>query len=103
VSFVRQYASSAGQLEQGHAFLGGAARDAEEVSSVGFREPPVALGDIGRDEKGGSIELIAKKGIAAGKPFSRFADLVGEVDRLLVDELLLEGLGQGGFPKGRQQ
>ncbi len=61
-------------------------------------EPAVSFGDVGRDGKGGSIEWVAKKGIAARKTFSFCAEQIGEVDRLLVDEQLLEGKGQGGVP-----
>jgi hypothetical protein len=53
-------------------------------------EPAVALGDVGRNRKGGSIELVDEKSVTTRELLARGADGIGEVDGFLVDDQFLE-------------
>jgi hypothetical protein len=78
------------KFKQRDAFLRRAARDADEPSSVGFRKPAISLGNIGSDRQRGTIELIHEEPVTARKLLGRGTNLVGKIDRLLVDEQFLE-------------
>ena len=68
------------QFEQRNAFLHRATGDREEVAPVGLREAPVALGEVGRDRKGGPVELVRQEA-EARKPKPRGAPFVWVMTR----------------------
>ena len=91
-----QQTSTAGQFKEWDAFVDGAAGDAEEVFAVGLCEAAVAFGDVGGDGRGGAVELVSEEAVAAGEIFGSQADLVCEIDGLLVDDEFLEREGHRG-------
>ena len=59
-------------------------------------EAAVAFGDVGGDGRGGAVELVSEEAVAAGEVFGSQADLVCEIDGLLVDDELFEREGHWG-------
>jgi hypothetical protein len=80
-----------GDFEKRHALLDGASRDDEEVLPI--RLATIAYSEIRRDRKRGAIQLVGEEAEAALEPLSRFGDLIGERDRLLIDLQFLEHEG----------
>ena len=78
------------EFQQGYAFLDRAPGDAKEVFAIGNGEPPVALGDVGGDGERRSVELIDQEAVAAWKLLGELTDTVGEINRLLINDQLLE-------------
>ncbi len=68
-------------------------RDSEEVSSVGLGESTIAFSDVCRYREGGSIELKGEKPVSASEFLGVFADRIGEIDGLLIDQQFLEAEG----------
>ncbi len=66
------------------------ASDREEAAAIGFGEATVALSKVGADREGCAIELVHQKSLAAIEAVAKLAHFVGEVDRFLVDEEILE-------------
>lgn len=73
-----------------HTFLHRSTGDAEEVLAIPDREASVAFGDVGGHRQGRSIQLVDEEAVATGEMFGSQADLISEIDRLLIDEELLE-------------
>lgn len=89
------------QFEQRHTFLGRAAGNSKKVASIGLRETPIALSDVGGNGKGRPAELIDKKCVAAWKGLGMRADLIGELNGFLVDGEFLERECHGRSPWSR--
>jgi hypothetical protein len=66
------------------------ARDAEEITTIGFGKAAVAFGDIGRDRERRTVPLIRQEAITAGEGLCATANFVGEIDCLLIDEQFFE-------------
>jgi hypothetical protein len=90
VIVARQQLSSTSQLQQRYALLHGTARDPEEVSPICLCGAAISSGDVGRDRASGPIQLVKKKAVTTLEPLGMGADLVREVDGLLVDQEFLE-------------
>jgi hypothetical protein len=80
-----------GQFKERHTFLHRSTGDAEEILAIPDREASVAFGDVGGNRQGRSIQLVDEEALATGKMFGSQADLISEIDRLLINEELLEG------------
>ncbi len=78
------------EFEYRYTFLNRSASNDEEVLAIGFGESAIALGDVGGDREGGTVELVDQKSVATGELFGGRTDLVGKVDGLLVDQQLFE-------------
>ena len=90
--------ATTGEFQQRDAFLERASGDREEVAAVGLREAAVALGEVGADREGCAVELVSEEAKAAIEAGSELADLVGEVERFLIDEEILELERHGNGP-----
>jgi len=62
------------QFQQWDAFLNATTGDAEKVAAIGFGEAAIAFGDVGSDGKGGAVQLIDEKVVAAWEIASESAD-----------------------------
>jgi hypothetical protein len=65
--------------------LSRATRNCEKVLPVSLREPPVALGKVGRNGQGSPVQLVDEKSVAARELLRAPADGVSKVHRLLID------------------
>jgi hypothetical protein len=91
--FVRrglQQLSSQCQFQQRDTFLHRASGDAEKVLSVRFGEAAIAFSNIRSNRHRRAIQLVDEKAIAPGKLLGASTDLVGEINRLLIDEEFFE-------------
>lgn len=91
VILFRQQLPPNSQFQQRNAFRRQAAGDADEVLAVGFGEPAVAFGAIGRKGERGAVELVDDESVSAWKLLRVLTGLVGEIDATLIDEEFLEG------------
>jgi hypothetical protein len=60
-------------------------------------EAAISFGDVGRDRESGPIQLVNKKAVTTLEPLGVGADLIGEVQGLLVDQEFLEIERRGAF------
>jgi hypothetical protein len=70
-----------------------AAGNRAEVLAVRLGEAAVALRQVGGHGQGGAVELVGQAAVPAWERLRQRGDLIGEIDRLLVDGQFLEGWG----------
>ena len=98
----RQQLASQTQFQERNAVLDRTTGDAKEVLAVGSRESAVALGDVRGNRQCGSVELVDEKAVAARKLLCLLTNLIGEIDRLLVDDELFESERHEPSPRFRE-
>jgi len=79
-----------GEFQERHAFLDGSASESKKILAIGLGETSVSFGDVRRDRKNGTIQLITEKTVAAWEDFGLSEDNIRQVDRLLVDDQFFE-------------
>lgn len=78
------------KLQQRHTFLNGPPGDPEEVPPIGLGKPAIALGDVGGDRERRPVQLVRQKAVSARELVGQCANMIGEVNGLLVDEQFFE-------------
>lgn len=78
------------KFKQRNTLLNRSSRNAEEILPIRLGESAISLSKVGGNGYGGSVELVCEKAVTPWELLSGREYLIGEVDRLLVNNKILD-------------